>query len=108
MSNSRHAEAADDQGAEATGGRKKGGKLGNGLSKHTICAWKGGMNVGHALEAKQLRNENTRLRKLVADLSLDNEALQSVIRKKVGARNAEGSYRADASRVCLQRAEPAA
>jgi hypothetical protein len=32
-------------------------------------------------EAKQLRDENTRLRKLVADLSLDKEALQSVIRK---------------------------
>jgi len=28
-----------------------------------------------------LREENTRLRKLVADLSLDKEALQSVIRK---------------------------
>ena len=34
-----------------------------------------------AQEAKQLRDENTRLRKLVADLSLDKEALQSVIRK---------------------------
>ena len=29
-----------------------------------------------------MRDENTRLRKLVADLSLDKEALQSVIRKK--------------------------
>jgi putative transposase len=34
-----------------------------------------------AQEARQLRDENTRLRKLVADLSLDKEALQSVIRK---------------------------
>src|SRR5262250_3520071 len=55
-----------------------------GVSKHTIYGWKakyGGMDVSEAQEAKQLRDENTRLRKLVADLSLDKEALQSVIRK---------------------------
>lgn len=55
-----------------------------GVSKHTIYAWKakyGGMSVSEAQEAKQLRDENGRLRKLVADLSLDKEALQSVIRK---------------------------
>ena len=49
-----------------------------------IYAWKakyGGMDACQAQEAKQLRDENTRLRKLVADLSLDQEALQSVIRK---------------------------
>ncbi len=55
-----------------------------GVSKHTIYAWKakyGGMDVSQAQEAKQLREENARLRKLVADLSLDKDALQSVIRK---------------------------
>ena len=55
-----------------------------GISKHTLYAWKakyGGMEVSQAQEAKQLRDENARLRKLVADLSLDKEALQSVIRK---------------------------
>ncbi len=44
-----------------------------GVSKHTIYAWKakyGGMDVSQAQEAKQLRDENTRLRKLVTDLSL--------------------------------------
>src|SRR5215468_6662955 len=57
-----------------------------GVSKHTIYAWKakyGGMDVSQAQEAKQLRDENTKLRKLVADLSLDKEALQSVIRKNL-------------------------
>jgi putative transposase len=39
------------------------------------------MDVSEAQEAKQLRDENTRLRKPVADLSLDKEALQSVNRK---------------------------
>ena len=55
-----------------------------GVSKHTLYAWKakyGGMDVSEAQEARQLRDENTRLRKLVADLSLDKEMLQAVIRK---------------------------
>jgi putative transposase len=39
------------------------------------------MDVSEAQEAKRLRDENARLRKLVADLSLDKEALQSVIEK---------------------------
>jgi putative transposase len=55
-----------------------------GVSKHTIYAWKakyGGMDVSQAQEAKQLRDENTRLWKLVADLSLDKDALQWVIEK---------------------------
>ena len=55
-----------------------------GVSKHTLYAWKakyGGMDVSEAQEAKQLRDENARLKKLVAELSLDKDALQSVIRK---------------------------
>ena len=55
-----------------------------GVSKHTLYAWKakyGGMDVSQVQEAKQLRDENNKLRKLVAGLSLENEALQSVIRK---------------------------
>lgn len=55
-----------------------------GVSKHTIYAWKskyGGMDVSEAQEVKQLRDENARLKKLVADLSLDKDMLQSVIRK---------------------------
>ena len=55
-----------------------------GVSKHTLYAWKakyGGMDVSEAQEAKRLREENNRLRKLVADLSLDKDALQWVIEK---------------------------
>jgi putative transposase len=55
-----------------------------GVTQHTIYAWKakyGGMDVSEAQEVKQLREENARLKKLVADLSLDKDALQSVIRK---------------------------
>ena len=55
-----------------------------GVSKHTLYAWKakyGGMEVSEAREARQLREENARLKRLVADLTLDKDALQSVIRK---------------------------
>ncbi len=77
---------ADDRGAETTGSGRKAEDVARevGVSKHKIYAWKskyGGMDVSQAQEAKQLRDENTRLRKLVADLSLDKESLQSVIRK---------------------------
>ena len=55
-----------------------------GVSKHTIYAWKqkyGGMDVSEAQEVKALREENARLKRIVADLSLDKDALQFVIRK---------------------------
>ena len=55
-----------------------------GGSVHTIYAWKakyGGMEASEFQEAKQLRDENARLKKLVTDLSLDKDALQSVIKK---------------------------
>jgi putative transposase len=79
--------SADDWGTQASDAGRKEEDVARevGVSKHTIYGWKmamyGGMDVSQAQEAKQLRDENTRLRKLVADLSLDKEALQSVIRK---------------------------
>ncbi len=39
--------------------------------------------MSQAQEVKQLRDENARLKKLVADLSPDNDALQWVIEKNV-------------------------
>jgi mannose-6-phosphate isomerase class I len=44
-----------------------------------IAAVKQMEDCREAQEAKRLRDDNARLRKLVADLSLDKEALQSVI-----------------------------
>jgi putative transposase len=55
-----------------------------GVSKHIIYAWKsqfGGMEVNEAEELRSLRDENQRLKKLVADLSLDKEMLKSLIAK---------------------------
>jgi len=65
-------------------GRKAADVASAGVSTDTIYAWKakyGGVDVSQAQEARQLREENARLKKLVADLSLDKDALQSVIRK---------------------------
>src|SRR5665213_2550505 len=70
-----------------------------GVSKHTVYAWKakyGGMEVSEAQEVKALREENARLKKLVAELSLDKDALESVIRKTTWACSAtSGSSAAD-------------
>jgi putative transposase len=55
-----------------------------GVSAATIYGWKakyGGMSVSEAQEAKQLRDENARLKKMLADVMLDKDMLQSVIRK---------------------------
>lgn len=55
-----------------------------GVSKHTLYAWKakyGGLEVSQAQELRQLREENGRLKRLVADLSLDKDMLQALIRK---------------------------
>jgi putative transposase len=56
----------------------------HGVSKHTIYAWKakyGGLEVNEAQRLHQLEDENGRLKRLVADLSLDREMLKSVIAK---------------------------
>lgn len=86
MSKSRHSEAEMIGALKQLEAGRKAEDVARevGVSKHTIYAWKakyGGMDVSQAQEAKQLRDENTRLRKLVADLSLDKDALHWVIEK---------------------------
>ena len=41
------------------------------------------MEVSEAKRLKQLEDENAKLKKIVADLSLDREMLQDVIRRKL-------------------------
>ena len=56
-----------------------------GISEATFYNWKkkfGGMGVTELRRLRQLEYENQRLKRLVADLSLDKEMLQDVIRKK--------------------------
>jgi len=86
MSKSRHTEAQMIGALKQVEAGRKAEDVARevGVSKHTIYAWKakyGGMDVSQAQEAKQLQDENTRLRKLVADLSLDKEILKAVIAK---------------------------
>ncbi|GKK27372.1 transposase [Klebsiella pneumoniae] len=56
-----------------------------GISEATFYNWKkkfGGMCVTELRRLRQLEEENQRLKRLVADLSLDKEMLQEVIKKK--------------------------
>lgn len=56
-----------------------------GIAEQTFYRWKkqyGGLEAGEVRELKQLREENARLKKLVADLSLDKVMLQEVASKK--------------------------
>ena len=55
-----------------------------GISDQTYYNWKAkyaGMSVSDVRKLKQLEDENRRLKHLVADLTLDNQALKSVISK---------------------------
>lgn len=57
-----------------------------GVSEQTFYAWRkkyAGMGVSELRELRQLREENRKLKQLVADLSLDKHMLQEVLAKKV-------------------------
>jgi len=58
--------------------------LGNRASASTIYAWKAkylGLEVSEAEEVKHLREENAQLKKLMAELSVEEDMLQSMIRQ---------------------------
>jgi putative transposase len=55
-----------------------------GFSDATYYNWKakyGGMGVSEVKRLKQLEDENRRLKQIVADLTLDNQALKAVVTK---------------------------
>jgi len=57
----------------------------HGVSEHTFYRWKakyGGMEVSEAKRLRQLEDENRRLKSVVADLTLDNQALKTVLGKR--------------------------
>ncbi len=56
-----------------------------GISEATFYNWKKkftGLGVTELRRLRQLEDENQRLKKLVADLSLDKEMLQEVLKQK--------------------------
>jgi putative transposase len=57
-----------------------------GISEGTFYRWKkvyGGLMPSEVRKLRHLEEENARLRKLVADLTLDKEMLSEVIKKKI-------------------------
>jgi len=57
-----------------------------GISEATYYNWRkkyGGLMPSEMKRLRQLEKENQRLKKVVADLALDKEMLQDVIRRKI-------------------------
>jgi putative transposase len=58
----------------------------HGISPQTFYLWKkkyGGVGLSELRELRQLREENGKLKRLVADLSLDRHILQEIVAKKL-------------------------
>ncbi|WP_410528164.1 transposase [Sphingobacterium sp. IITKGP-BTPF85] len=58
------------------------------ISKATFYNWKsryGGMEASDVKRLKELEEENARLKKMFAELSMNHDILKEVITKKVGA-----------------------
>jgi putative transposase len=58
----------------------------HGISQQTFYLWKrkyAGLGLSELRELRQLREENAKLKRLVADLSLDRHVLQEIVRKKM-------------------------
>jgi putative transposase len=72
-----------------------------GVSEATFYAWKkkfGSLGTAEIRELRQLREENSKLKRLVADLSLDKTMLQDVISRKWQRRCAGASL----CRICAR------
>jgi putative transposase len=57
----------------------------HGISEPTFYAWKskfGGMSIPDARRLKQLEEENARLKKLLAEVMLDNAVLKDITARK--------------------------
>ena len=57
-----------------------------GITEQTFYTWKrkyGELGLSVVRELRQLREKNTKLKRLVADLLLDRHMLQEIVRKKL-------------------------
>jgi len=57
-----------------------------GISEATFFNWKkkyGGLGVSELRRLRQLEEENFRLKQIIADLTLDKQMLQDVLKKKL-------------------------
>ena len=58
----------------------------HGISQQSFYLWKkkySGLGLSELRELRQLREENNKLKRLVADLSLDRHILQEIVAKKL-------------------------
>jgi len=58
----------------------------HGISQQSFYLWKkkyAGLGLSELRELRQLRDENGKLKRLVADLSLDRHILQEIVAKKL-------------------------
>jgi putative transposase len=64
-----------------------------GVSEATIYNWKakyGGMDANEVRRMKDLEEENGRLKRIVANLTLENDAIRNVLEKKYGGLTTNG------------------
>jgi len=65
----------------------------NGISDATFYNWKakyGGMQVSDVRRMKDIEEENSRLKRIVANLTLENDAIKTVLEKKYGGLTTNG------------------
>jgi len=76
-----------------------------GISQATYFNWKkkyAGMMPSEMKRMRELEQENARLKKIVADLALDKEMLQDVIKRMYGpSRGCKGFWLNDSNRFCV-------
>lgn len=66
----------------------------HGISEATFYNWKakyGGMEANEVKRMKDLEEENSRLKRIVANLTLENDAIKNVLEKKYGGLTTNGS-----------------
>lgn len=64
-----------------------------GISDATFYNWKakyGGMEISDVKKMKELEDENNRLKRIVANLTLENDAIKTVLEKKYGGLTTNG------------------
>ena len=64
-----------------------------GISDATFYNWKakyGGMQISDVKRMKDLEDENSRLKRIVANLTLENDAIKTVLEKKYGGLTTNG------------------
>ena len=65
----------------------------HGVSEATVYNWKakyGGMEANEVKRMKELEEENNRLKRIVANLTLENDAIKTVLEKKYGGLTTNG------------------